>query len=164
MCIRDRTADELGQLKVSANLQNNMDRLQEIYDRCDDIVMRRFEIGTQRLPSLLIYLEGYIDKNRVAEIMNGLMLQSRLKMCIRDSASSVPKWSSTSRVTPAPSNPKRRWKMTRCPELLTGKNSVSPCTTPSRIALIKLIVSSHIPESLCSDLFCIAALFPARGK
>lgn len=72
------TADELGQLKVSANLQNNMARLQEIYYRCDDIVMRRFEIGTQRLPSLLIYLEGYIDKNRVAEIMNGLMLQSRL--------------------------------------------------------------------------------------
>lgn len=71
-------ADELRQLKVSANLQNNMARLQGIYDRCDDIVMRRFEIGSQRLPALLIYLEGFIDKNRSSEIMNALMLQSRL--------------------------------------------------------------------------------------
>ncbi len=71
-------ADELGRLKISADLQNNISRLQEIYYRCDDIVMRRFEIGSQRLPALLVYLEGFIDKNRIAEIMNGLMLQSRL--------------------------------------------------------------------------------------
>jgi spore germination protein KA len=71
-------ADELGQLKISADLESNMAELKKIYYRCDDIVMRRFEIGTQRVAGLLIYLEGFVDKNRVSDIMNALMLQSRL--------------------------------------------------------------------------------------
>jgi hypothetical protein len=74
-------------------------------------------------------------------------------------ASSVPKWSSTSRVTPALSNPKRRWQMTRCPELLTGKNSVNPCTTPSIMVLIKLIAfSSSIPK-VHAWIFSVSPLF-----
>ncbi len=71
-------ADELGGVKISASLKSNRAQLEEIYYRCDDIVMREFEIGTQRLPALLIYLEGFIDKGQTAGIMDALMLQSRL--------------------------------------------------------------------------------------
>lgn len=71
-------ADELGEVKISASLKSNRAQLDEIYDHCDDIVIRSFEIGTQRLPALLIYLEGFIDKGQTAGIMDALMLQSRL--------------------------------------------------------------------------------------
>ncbi|NLA26856.1 MAG: spore germination protein [Firmicutes bacterium] len=71
-------ADELEGVKISASLKSNRAQLEEIYYRCDDIVMREFEIGTQRLPALLIYLEGFIDKSQTAGIMDALMLQSRL--------------------------------------------------------------------------------------
>ncbi len=71
-------ADELEGVKISASLKSNRAQLEEIYYRCDDIVMREFEIGTQRLPALLIYLEGFIDKGQTAGIMDALMLQSRL--------------------------------------------------------------------------------------
>ncbi len=48
----------------------------------------------------------------------------------------VPKWTNTSKKSPC------SWKLsnsepsTKCPELETGKNSVSPCTAPNIIALI----------------------------
>ncbi len=71
-------ADELGEVNISASLKSNRAQLDEIYDHCDDIVIRSFEIGTQRLPALLIYLEGFIDKGQAAGIMDALMLQSRL--------------------------------------------------------------------------------------
>ncbi len=71
-------ADELGKLTLSASLEKNLAQLQDICVRCDDMVMRRFEIGSQRLAALLVYLEGFVDKARVSEIMNALMLQSRL--------------------------------------------------------------------------------------
>lgn len=71
-------ADELGEAKISTSLECNKAQLERIYYRCDDIVMRHLEIGTQHQPALMIYLEGFIDKNLIAEIMNALMLQSRL--------------------------------------------------------------------------------------
>lgn len=71
-------ATKPGRLKISSNLNNNLARLQELYYRCDDTVMRRFEIGSGRLGGLIVYLEGFVDQDRVSEIMDGLMLLSRL--------------------------------------------------------------------------------------
>ena len=71
------TAGELGKLMLSSSLENNLAQLKDIYFHCDDVIMRA-EIGSQRLAALLVYVEGFVDKNRVGEIMNALMLQSRL--------------------------------------------------------------------------------------
>ena len=53
-------------------------------------------------------------------------------------ATSVPACSATSKASPnAPSStfqPKKARASTRCAELDTGRNSVSPCTTPSSAA------------------------------
>jgi len=41
--------------------------------------------------------------------------------------------------TPGSLNFSSFWKITRCPELLTGRNSVSPCIMPRIIAFIAVI-------------------------
>ncbi len=51
-------------------------------------------------------------------------------------ASRVPTWHATSNAIPKRpgSHPKNARARIRCPELETGRNSVSPCTTPSSAA------------------------------
>ena len=54
-------------------------------------------------------------------------------------ANSVPTWQAASNAIPnrPGSQPKNARARIRCPELDTGRNSVSPCTTPSSAAEIK---------------------------
>ena len=44
---------------------------------------------------------------------------------------SVPRWNSISSALPGDFTFSRYWPKTRCPELLTGKNSVKPCKMPN---------------------------------
>ncbi len=68
-------------------------------------------------------------------------------------AASVPKWNTIVIVTaPSPSRPVKCWNSERCPELDTGRNSVSPCNIPCKIASIILIVMF-----LFCFVFCIIA-------
>src|SRR5512143_136354 len=48
-------------------------------------------------------------------------------------ATSVPRWSSRSNASSGSRIPKRRWARSRCAELLTGRNSVAPWSSPRRI-------------------------------
>ncbi|MBA7577104.1 hypothetical protein ES708_18950 [subsurface metagenome] len=63
------------------------------------------------------------------EITNSLI--SFLKSTI--TATTVPKCKNASNAAPGKFNFKKYFAITKCPELLTGKNSVNPCINPNNI-------------------------------
>ena len=72
----------------------------------------------------------------VSERANAPAIRSRSRQKKETTATSVPRCSATSKGSPKRSwsSPRKYCPRSRCPELETGKNSVSPCTTPSSIA------------------------------
>src|SRR5918997_1698531 len=70
------------------------------------------------------------------ERKNASAIRNRSRQKYVTTATSVPMWSATSKESPnrSWSSPRKYWPSRRCPELDTGRNSVSPCTIPSTIA------------------------------
>src|SRR5512139_3603925 len=63
----------------------------------------------------------------------------------KTTAASVPTWRSRSKASSGSLSPRRRWARNRCPELLTGRNSVAPWRRPRRIAWRRVTRGPSLP-------------------
>src|ERR671916_1030435 len=70
------------------------------------------------------------------DLKNAMAIRKRSRQKYETTATRVPMCNATSKERPnlSWSNPKKYCPNKRCPELDTGRNSVSPCTIPSTIA------------------------------
>src|SRR3989337_1985157 len=80
-------------------------------------------------------------------------------------AASVPRWSSRSNASSGSRSPKSRCARSRCPELLTGRNSVAPWSSPRRIDCRKVTGGSSRADRRPGALhgFLHHAADPAHG-
>ncbi|UVI28754.1 spore germination protein [Paenibacillus spongiae] len=76
-------ADPRGQQAKKQPLTNNLDHnvrmLQECYSQCADAVFRRFKIGGT-LSAVLLYLDGFVDKEQIGEFVLAPLMQSSLSI------------------------------------------------------------------------------------
>lgn len=74
---RHRTVDHvIEENPLSPNLEQNIQRLKEIFDSCSDVVFREFKIGTERpIRALLLYIDGLSEKSMLTDnVLKSLML------------------------------------------------------------------------------------------
>lgn len=67
-------------IKITKNIQQNLNKVKEILKHCDDVIYREFNVGKeQTLRFATIYAEGLADKNLINEyVLKNLMVLSRM--------------------------------------------------------------------------------------
>ena len=88
-------------------------------------------VGTE--PIIMLIASKKSGSSLLSRINEEVIFFISLKKYMR-TADSVPICTAQSNNNSGSLNPSNVWKITRCPELLTGKNSVSPCIMPRIIA------------------------------
>lgn len=72
--------DTRDKIKITKSLDQNLKKVKEILNNCDDIVYREFSVGSsQKLKFATIYVDGLIDKDLIHNyVYESLMLQARM--------------------------------------------------------------------------------------
>lgn len=71
---------ELISMPLSAKLQDNLDRLQVLFNSCSDLVIREFSFGEPYQQGLLIYFDGLTDKKQIdSHLLKPLLLELNMQ-------------------------------------------------------------------------------------
>ncbi|MDK2917785.1 MAG: spore germination protein [Candidatus Petromonas sp.] len=72
--------DKRNKIKITKSLDQNLGKVKEILNNCDDVIYREFSVGKgQKLKFATIYAEGLADKNLVNEyVLKNLMILARM--------------------------------------------------------------------------------------